>query len=604
MKAADLFAGAGGTSQGAEQTGEVDVVFAVNHWDVAVKTHSANFPHAQHINSRLDMVNPSLCGKIDLLFASPECTHHSRARGGKPTSDQQRSGAWDLMRWVEHHRPQWLVVENVAEFEQWGPVHNGRPMKSRRGKFFEAWIAAIEAAGYSVDWRLLNAADYGAATSRERLFVIARKGRKAPVWPEPRFTQEPGGELPGLELPRWRAAAEIIDWGLPCPSIFNRKRPLADKTLLRIEAGLRRFCGPFVAQWDNKGTANGSYVRSVDRPMHTLTTKANSGVVIPFQYQLIGRGAGRARDVSEPVPTMIATRENHGVVMPFQVVLRNNQHSESVDNPLGTVCTSGAHHGLAMPYMLPRSGLYDAHSMDRPRARSLERPLPTIIAADVPGGVVMPFIAGCGARDGQSPPTDIRGPINTIVTKDAKCLVTPLVMSGLGGGVARSAGDPTPTLTANGCCGLITVNHGGFDSRTHGIDEPLRTITNKRGEAVMVPFLAQYYGTWNCGAVDCPMATITTKERISLVQCQVCVALPVPAVDNPSPAMRKLLATMRELGVVDIGFRMLSNPELAAAQGFPADYVWHGNKSDVTRQIGNSVSPNNAQAITEEILAA
>lgn len=130
-KGVDLFCGAGGTSAGAEATGEVEITTAVNHWDIAVETHSRNFPHTRHIQSRLDIVNPSEVDRCDWLFASPECTHHSRARGGKPTSDQQRSGAWDLMRWIEHHRPGRIIVENVREFEQWGPVHAGKPMSSK-----------------------------------------------------------------------------------------------------------------------------------------------------------------------------------------------------------------------------------------------------------------------------------------------------------------------------------------------------------------------------------------------------------------------------------------------------------------------------------------
>ena len=150
--AADLFCGAGGTSIGAESTGLALVGFALNHWSVAVETHAANFPHARHVNSRLDQVSPSECQRIDLLFASPECTHHSRARGGRPTSDQQRAGAWDVMKWIEFHRPSFVVIENVSEFEHWGPVGNdGRPLTSKRGAFFEAWVNAIRAAGYAVD---------------------------------------------------------------------------------------------------------------------------------------------------------------------------------------------------------------------------------------------------------------------------------------------------------------------------------------------------------------------------------------------------------------------------------------------------------------------
>lgn len=414
LKAADLFCGAGGTSCGAESTGAARVSFALNHWTTAVETHSRNFPHATHVNSRLDQTSPAECGRIDLLFASPECTHHSRARGGRPTSDQQRSGAWDVMKWIEHHRPSWVVVENVVEFEQWGPVsENGVPLASKRGAFFQAWIAAIEAAGYVVDWRHLNAADYGAATSRNRLFVVARKGRRAPVFPEPTHQRHRGRTLPGMERPSWRTAAEVIDWTLPCPSIFGRKRPLADKTIARIEAGLRRFVGPFVASWTNTQSQS-NYEYSPDRPLPTVLTKA--------------------------------------------------------------------HMGLAVPY-------------------------------------------------------------------------------------------------------TVEVNHGGHDSRTATLDAPIGTASCKNGRGLAVPFLTHFYGNSGASPVTEPVDTITTVDRHSL-------------------AVASLVNTMHELHVVDIGFRMLQNHELAAAQGFPGEYVFCGSKADITRQIGNSVSPPVAAAITRAIAGA
>ena len=390
LRAADLFCGAGGTSQGAEQSGAAKVVCAVNHWQTAVDTHSANFPHAQHINSRLDQVNPGECPKIDLLFASPECTHHSRARGGRPTSDQHRSGAWDLMRWIEYHRPSYLVVENVPEFREWGPVgKDGRPLAKFRGRFFESWVQAIQAAGYKVDHQLLNAADFGAATSRTRLFVIARKGNRNPRFPESTHSQRAGGELPGMAMKRWRAAAEIIDWSIPCKSVFARKQPLKDNTLLRIEAGLRRFVEPFV------------------------------------------------------------------------VVLRNNQTAAAMDNPLAVA-------------------------------------------------------------------------------------------------------------------------------------------TTKRGQAVCVPFVITYYANGRAYPVTDPLCTISTRDRCGLAMA---IIETCPSIEPRSEGERRLLATMQELGVADIGFRMLANPELSAAQGFPAEYIFHGNKGDVTKQIGNAVCPDVADAITRELAA-
>ena len=456
------------------------MAFALNHWSTAVETHSRNFPHAKHVNSRLDQTSPGECGNIDLLFASPECTHHSRARGGRPTSDQQRSGAWDVMKWIEHHRPSWVVVENVVEFEQWGPVSDkGIPLASRKGAFFHAWIAAIEAAGYVVDWRHLNAADFGAATSRNRLFVIARKGRRAPVFPEPTHRKGTARTLPGMGLPSWRTAAEVIDWTLPCPSIFGRKRPLADKTIARIEAGLRRFVGPFVASWTNT-QSDSKYEYSPDRPLPTVLTKAHMGMAVPYTVEV-----------------------NHG---------GNDSRTATLDAPIGTAsCKNGR--GLAVPYIVPNFGERDGQS---PRTHGVDVPAPAITGHGA-GQLAVPFVCGCGARDGDSPPSSLSQPLNTIVTKDAKCLA--------------------------------------------------------------VPFLTHFYGNSGASPISDPVDTITTVDRHSL-------------------AVASLVKTMHELHVVDVGFRMLQNHELAAAQGFPGEYVFCGSKADITRQIGNSVSPPVAAAIT------
>lgn len=498
LRAADLFCGAGGTSIGAHATGGASIVFALNHWSRAIETHSANFPRTKHVNSRLEDTSPSECGKIDLLFASPECTHHSKARGGRPTSDQQRSGAWHVLPWIEFHRPSWVVIENVIEWRDWGPIGpTGKPLISGKGKFFDAWVMAVRAAGYRIDYRALNAADLGAATSRTRLFLVARKGNRNPVFPEPTHIKELRGALPGMGLDKWRAASEVIDWSIPCPSIFGRKRPLADKTLLRIEAGLRRFVGPFVAQWDNQN-GNGGYTRPISGPLATMTTKANMGLVTPYQ-----------------------------------VILRNKMDAAGVDSPLSTITAGGGHHGVAVPFL-----------------------------ADVNHG-------GSGLSHGRS--RSVSHPLGTMTAKNGKAMVTPFVLSTGSGGAPR------------------------------GTECPLPTIVTKDATALYVPWLSHYYGTNNQSPPNEPVDTITTKGRHSL-----CVARIGSFNDlkpSDTPAMRTLRDTMREMGVADIGFRMLSNPELAAAQGFPSDYQFSGTKADITRQIGNSVSPPVAEAITRSILS-
>lgn len=536
LKAADLFCGGGGTSQGAEQSGAARVVCAVNHWARAIDTHSANFPHAKHINSRLDQVNPGESPKMDLLFASPECTHFSVARGGRPTSDQQRSGAWDVMRWLEFHRPSYLVVENVAEFKSWGPVNTdtGRPLKRFKGKFFDAWLMAIQAAGYRVDHRLLNAADFGAATSRTRLFVVARKGNRNPVWPEPTHAARVGGELPGLGLKRWRSAAEIIDWQIPCKSVFLRKQPLKDKTLLRIEAGLRRFVEPFVVTLRN----NAKFAPHGD-PLGTITSGGrHHGVAVPFAYQLIGRGAGRSREVDSPLPTIVAARENQGVAVPF---------------------ISRVAHG--------DNGRWGNS------AHSLDQTLPTL-AASKDFALTLPILSVIthGGRN-----LDLSKPMPTITT--------------------ANRGEHAITVP------FLTAFHNGNDSnrRNYPLSQTLPTLDTSNRYAVTVPFITTYYANGKAYPLTEPLCTLSTRDRCGLAMAVIETA---GDIEPRSEGERRLLATMRELGVADVGFRMLTNPELAAAQGFPSSYIFRGNKGEVTRQIGNAVVPNVAEAITRELAGA
>lgn len=472
-------------------TGEIDVVFALNHWNTAIATHSANNPGTKHVNSRLDMTSPGECEPIDILYASPECTHHSRARGGRPTTDQQRAGSWDVLKWIEFHRPSYVIVENVWEITKWGPVgKDGRPLKSHEGKFFEAWIAAVKGAGYRAEFQKLNSANYGAWTSRERFILIARKGNRAPVWPEVTHSRD-GGGIPGLGLPRWRAAAECIDWSVPCPSIFARARELAPNTLARIEAGLRRFVGPFVVKFSGH-----EHSESLARPVSTIRTSgAHHGLAVPFTVQWDNQGGNgdyvRRHDVPHPT---ITTKANAGIAMPFMLDVNHagGDRVYDIGQPCGTVAT---HNGRAL---------------------------------------AVPFICGCGARDGQTAPASVGSPLNTIVTKDAKCIA--------------------------------------------------------------VPFLTHFYGTNNISPVTDPLDTITTHDRHS-----VCVAAAGRVLNWPEPqseAMRSLQATMRELGVADIGFRMWQNHELSAAQSFPRDYVFHGTKAEITKQIGNSVPPLLAKAVS------
>jgi DNA (cytosine-5)-methyltransferase 1 len=300
---ADLFCGGGGTSQGAAEAavalGYQPRITAVNHWNLAIETHAANHPSARHYCARVDSLKPTELfgtGELDVLWASPECTHHSRARAGAPIQDQSRATAWDVVQWAASLRPSVVFVENVVEFEEWGPLDDtAKPIPGRKGEVFKAWINALRSYGYTVDWRVLCAADFGDPTSRRRLFVQAvRQGRKI-VWPNP--THSRSADLFGRPL--WRSAQDaVIDWSIPATPIAKRSRALRPKTLQWIRQGLERFGGsPFLVAMEHKGRTI-----SADQPVPTVTCARGGAIGVAFLISYYGTGG--ARPISEPLPTV------------------------------------------------------------------------------------------------------------------------------------------------------------------------------------------------------------------------------------------------------------------------------------------------------------
>lgn len=324
ITAADLFCGAGGTSTGLIQAARaagvsVDLT-AINHWELAVKTHSNNHPDARHLCASLDSLNPRDLyreGELDLLLASPECTNHSRARGGRPISDQSRSTAHCVTRWAEALRPRHIVVENVKEFLEWGPIgHNKRPIQSRKGELFQAWVAMLEACGYRVEWRVLCAADYGDPTTRERLFVQAVRGNRNITWPG----QTHGHSDMISALKPWNTTAGIIDWNIPMKA-WTKPGFLSENTLRRIRHGLASHAGEaFLVEYYGNGTS-----KPLSIPMPTVTTKDRFALVTPdggFRmiapteyakamgfpacYQFAGNKSDAVKQIGNAVPVGIA----------------------------------------------------------------------------------------------------------------------------------------------------------------------------------------------------------------------------------------------------------------------------------------------------------
>lgn len=419
LKVADLFCGAGGSSTGAQRAlrrlGYETDLLCVNHWPVAIETHRRNHPEARHYCQDIDTVRPHLVvpeGRLDLLMASPTCTHHSRARGGKPTSDQQRMDPWHVITWLTELRVRCLIIENVPEFIRWGPVdaRSGRPVKSRDGEYFLRWVETIRGLGFRVDWRVLNAADYGDATTRERFFLIARSDKKPLRWPEPTHGREPGtGDLLGGPLQRWRAARDIIDWSIRGKSIFGRKVPLKPKTMARIYAGAVKLGWPEVFLVVLRQHMDG---QSIDGPLPAITA-GGTHIGLAQTFILSRQGGGSARSVDEPTPCQVA-KHSHVLIAPYYGS-GSGETCRSVDEPLPT-CTTKARFGMVMPI---------THACGGNRARDAETdPLPTITTAN--RGELAFIAAAFGERPGQQPRVhSLDAPCPTICADGRVQLVEP-----------------------------------------------------------------------------------------------------------------------------------------------------------------------------------
>ena len=424
VRAADLFCGGGGTSTGlwqaCQELGAKLELLAINHWNVAISTHKANHPHAAHRCEEMDNVDPRKAvpgGRLNLLVASPECTHHSNARGGKPMSDQRRSSAWHILRWAEALYIDSIIIENVREFKTWGPIgENGRPLKSKRGQTYHAFLEALRSLGYTVEDRILNAANYGDPTTRERLFIMARRGGRKIVWPEQTHGSDP---LFGRLKP-WRSAREIIDWNIPGESIFSRKRPLAPATLARIEAGLRKFGG-----------------RGAE----------------PFLVIL--RNHADARSLDNPVPTVTAGGQHLGLCEPFVLGQQSGASPRSVDAPLPTIAADGAI-SLVEPFLIPFFGEREGQT---PRTHSVGDPLPTVTSHGA-GALVEPFImpVNHGAKDHRS--YSLENPMPTVTTVDAWGFVEPFLVKYNGTAKARPISELLDTVTTKDRFGLIETENG------------------------------------------------------------------------------------------------------------------------------------------------
>lgn len=514
---ADLFCGAGGTSTGAveaiEALGFKASLTAINHWPVAVATHEVNHPNARHFCASLDALNPRELfkpGELKLLWASPECTHHSVARGGAPINDQSRATAWCVSRWAEALRPEVILIENVPEFRTWGPIgSNGRPMVSRRGETFQAWLNTLRALGYTVDHRVLVAADYGDPTTRRRLFVQAVRGRRKIVWPEPTHSPTAEKDLFGTRKP-WVAAREIINWDMPGQSIYDRKRPLSEKTMRRIWAGLEKYgLKPFILPGQGDAGHQEPRTHATDKPLPTVTAQGHMHIAEPFLIPQ--HGTHEARSINKPAPTVTTTSRGVGLAQPVlsavgdcykcgscayfgQLTKHTNvcpKCSEKTYDNVMTVPSIGPRVGWEFDFekqkwkRLPKSKKGTGKVMDPfliamehgGRLLSVDDPMPTITTAK--GGaiaVAQPFIMSAGGPE--CSPRGVDQPVGTVLTRDHRALVQPYIVP----------------LTAN--------------NKPESVEKPLSTVTTGVRHAVARPYIVRLQHNNHADSVDKPLGTV------------------------------------------------------------------------------------------------
>ncbi|MBJ2270711.1 DNA cytosine methyltransferase [Pseudomonas sp. MF6772] len=646
----DFFCGGGGAGTGLEiGLGRV-VNVAKNHSPQAISMHTVNHPGARHFTTDVFEGDPDTeCdGKsVGWFHMSPDCTHHSQAAGGQPRKREIRNLSWIGLKWGGKKRPRVISLENVKQILQWGrliakrdkatgrvvtldqvphPTKKGKttnrvaapgeqvpvsnqflvPDPKQRGRTWRRFVALLEGIGYVVEWKVIRACDFGAPTSRERLFMIARCDGQPIVWPEPTHAKSP---VKGQQ--KWKTAADCIDFSDLGKSIFGRKKDLAEATLRRVAKGMKKFVidspAPFIvpiANW------SGESVQSAGEPLRTITSYPKGGafsLVSPVIAPATHQGSDRINDPLEPLPTV--TCANRGELTLISPTLIQSGYGErpgqeprvpGVDQPLGTVVAGGVKHALASACIV-QAGHGEGSGANKRRSHGVNDiygPVGTVTASG--GGQSVSAAVMIQANGGFNTvhAKDIREPMTTVTnTGSQQQLATAHLVHMRGNCDARDVGEPLHTISAGGQHhGLVSA----FMERAFGgsigqvLEDPAPTITaggggksslvsltlspeHEAGALRVAAFLISYYGTENVSACNAPAPTITTKDRLALVTVMV----------QGTPYV-----------IVDICLRMLKPAELYKAQGFPADYIIthgaDGKPFTITQQVhmcGNSVSP-------------
>lgn len=557
----DNFAGGGGASTGIELASGRVVNIAINHDPAAILMHKTNHPYTLHLQASVWDVDPEeVCAgrPVGLAWFSPDCKHFSKAKGAALVDRNIRGLAWIVLRWAGTVRPRVIILENVEEFQTWGPVRKGKPVKTKAGQTFQKWKKQLIDLGYTVEHKELIAADYGAPTTRKRFVLIARCDGRPIVWPEPTHSKTgTGGKK------KWVSAAEIIDWSLPCYSVFSSRqeikenfgatvvRPLAENTMRRVIRGVDKFTirsgKPFIVECNHSG---GGHLFDVDCPHGTITAKNTSGI---------------CQSILAPV-----TFSNTNGSVGFQA-----------DKPVHTITTDGKQ-------ILSSAQLIQYHTEQSEDARvnSVGEPLPTVDASNRYGLTTAHLVEYFSTGR----PLDVRDPMHTVTTREREALTAVHISKYFSGVDGARADDPLPTVTSidhNSLCAAHIAEFKGQD-KGQDIRSPLRTITAGDGQfaeckTLLVKARDGDYGHW--------------PEIRSLLNkyCNYTLA---------DDEIMLLNISGTAYYIHDILLRMLSPRELYAAMGFPPDYIidrdYLGNEYKRNKQVarcGNAVCPPMAEAV-------
>lgn len=658
----DSFAGGGGASTGIRMALGRDPDIAINHDDIALAMHRINHPATRHMLQDVATVDSvGMCAglPIGMLWMSPDCTDHSKAKGGAPRRDGDRTTrgiGWAIVGWVRAlpawQRPRVVFLENVEEYVDWGPLgEDGRRCPRRKGETFKAFVAAWKKLGYGqIEWRQRRAWGSGSGTIRKRLYMVMRRDGEPIVWPEPTHGNpgkpEDAARIAAGQLKPWVTAADCIDFTLPIPSIFDTsaeilrtlgiraKRPLADKTQARIAKGVRRYVldalRPFVVKVNHTGD-DGPRDRDLSQPLTAMTGKRDDALVIPFVAYAQQGGGLRAPDV--PVHTITASpKDQNAVIAPVLVGCGGRAGQSEPRGGAEPVLTQTAKPDLCVvaPYLVPR---YGERAGQEPRTYPADQPGPTPVPTGNEGSLAVVHLS---RQFGASVGSDAGEPVGTVTAGGGgkTALVAAYVAQHNDGPRAGAPGhgadEPVSTITVTGSQQSLVAAHmvtlRGSERRDYAATEPVRTQSAKgqHDALVSLPLMTVYYGSESDGAaVTAPLRTDTARDRFGVLDARAAAA---PFGAEHMERARQMADFLRAHGcwdggefvtveidgatyvLVDICMRMLTPRERYNANGFPRDYVIDRGLAEDGSVIrftleqqghmcGNAVCPTEAAAL-------